>query len=58
LDVVGACVGTVIGGIAHEAGWAFGEQLTSVWPFVVLAVLTGFLALQVLPALIQGPAKK
>jgi len=49
---------TVIGGIAHEAGWAFGEQLTSVWPFVVLAVLTGFLALQVLPALIQGPAKK
>lgn len=49
---------TVIGGIAHKAGWAFGEQLTSVWPFVVLAVLGGFLALQLLPLLIQGPSQK
>ncbi len=49
---------TVIGGIAHEAGWAFGEQLMSVWPFVVLSVLGAFLALQLLPLLIRGPAKK
>lgn len=49
---------TVIGGIAHKAGWAFGEQLTSVWPFVVLAVLGGFLALQLLPLLVQGPSQK
>lgn len=48
---------TVIGGIAHKAGWAFGEQLMSVWPFVVLAVLAAFLALQLLPLLIQGPKK-
>lgn len=49
---------TVIGGIAHKAGWAFGESLTSVWPVVVLAVLGGFLALQLLPLLIQGPSQK
>ncbi len=51
-------VATVIGGIAHEAGWALGEQLMSVWPFVVLAALGGFLALQLLPLLVQGPTDK
>ncbi|MDA0969578.1 MAG: hypothetical protein O3A60_03975 [Planctomycetota bacterium] len=51
-------VATVIGGIAHEAGWALGEQLMSVWPFVVLAALTGFLALQLLPLLVQSRADK
>ena len=51
-------VATVIGGIAHEAGWALGEQLMSVWPYVVLAALTGFLALQLLPLLVQSPADK
>jgi hypothetical protein len=51
-------VATVIGGIAHKAGWAFGEQLTAIWPFVVLAALGGFLALQLLPLLIQGPREK
>ncbi len=48
-------VATVIGGIAHKAGWVFAEQLTAIWPFVVLAALGGFLALQLLPLLVQGP---
>jgi hypothetical protein len=61
LVIVGLLVlvfATVIGGIAHEAGWEFGEQLMSVWPIVVLAVLGGFLALQLLPLLIEGPSRK
>lgn len=49
-------VATTIGGIADQAGWAFGEQLMSVWPFLVLAALGVFLALQVLPLLMQGPS--
>lgn len=46
-------VATLVGGIAHEAGWEFGERLMSVWPLVVLVVLGAFLALQVLPWLVQ-----
>ena len=49
-------VATTIGGIADQAGWAFGEQLMSVWPFLVLAALGVFLAFQVLPLLMQGPS--
>lgn len=43
---------TLVGGIAREAGWEWGERLAGIWPQVVLAVLGLFLALQVLPLLI------
>jgi hypothetical protein len=47
---------TLLGGIAREAGWAWGEQIASIWPWVVLVVLSLFLALQILPFLIGGNA--
>ena len=47
---------TLLGGIAREAGWAWGEQIAGVWPWIVLVVLSLFLALQVLPFLIGGSA--
>jgi predicted dehydrogenase len=43
---------TLVGGIAREAGWEWGERLAGLWPQVVLAVLGLFLALQVLPLLV------
>ena len=43
---------TLVGGIAREAGWEWGERIAGIWPQVVLAVLGLFLALQVLPLLI------
>jgi len=43
---------TLLGGIAREAGWGFGERIASIWPFAVLAVLGLFLLLQLLPLLI------
>jgi hypothetical protein len=43
---------TLLGGIAREAGWAWGEQIAGIWPWVVLVTLSLFLALQVLPLLI------
>ena len=43
---------TLVGGIARQAGWAWGERIAGIWPQVVLAVLGMFLALQVLPLLI------
>jgi hypothetical protein len=43
---------TLIGGIAREAGWGFGERIAAAWPQVVLVVLGLFLALQILPLLI------
>ena len=58
LALVVLVVATTIGGIANQAGWAFGEQLMAVWPFMVLAALGAFLALQVLPLLVQGSSKK
>jgi hypothetical protein len=45
-------VATLLGGIAHEAGWELGERVAGAWPGIVLAVLGLFLALQVLPLLI------
>ena len=45
---------TLVGGVAREAGWEWGERIAGIWPQVVLAVLGLFLALQVLPLLI-GP---
>jgi predicted dehydrogenase len=43
---------TLVGGIAKEAGWEFGERIASVWPVAVLVVLGAFLLLQLLPLLI------
>jgi hypothetical protein len=40
---------TLVGGIAREAGWPWGEQIAGIWPQVVLAVLGLFLVLQLLP---------
>jgi hypothetical protein len=45
---------TLVGGIAREAGWQWGERIAGIWPQVVLAVLGLFLVLQLLPLLI-GP---
>ena len=45
---------TLVGGIAREAGWEWGERIAGIWPQVVLAVLGLFLALQVLPLLIAS----
>jgi len=44
---------TLVGGIARETGWDFGERLAGVWPVIVLAVLGLFLLLQTLPLLIS-----
>lgn len=43
---------TLVGGIAREAGWEFGERIAGVWPVAVLVVLGAFLFLQLLPLLI------
>ena len=43
---------TLVGGIAREAGWEFGERIAGIWPIAVLVVLGLFLALQLLPLLI------
>ena len=52
---------TLVGGIAREAGWHWGERIAGIWPQAVLAVLGLFLALQVLPLLVgagrTGPEK-
>jgi len=47
---------TLVGGVARQAGWAWGERIAGIWPQVVLAVLGMFLALQVLPVLVGGGA--
>ena len=46
----------LVGGIAKEAGWAFGERIAGAWPGFVLAALVLFLVLQVLPLLVAGPS--
>lgn len=43
---------TLVGGVARQAGWEWGERIAGIWPYVVLGVLGVFLALQVLPLLI------
>jgi hypothetical protein len=45
-------VAAIVGGVSHEAGWGLGEKIAAAWPFVVLTVLAGFLALQILPLLV------
>jgi len=46
---------TLVGGIAREAKWGFGERIAGAWPVAVLAVLGLFLALQLLPLLMAAP---
>jgi hypothetical protein len=48
---------TLVGGIAREAGWGFGERIAGVWPVAVLSVLGLFLALQLLPLLVAPAAR-
>lgn len=45
---------TLVGGIAKESGWEFGERIAGIWPVAVLVVLGLFLALQLLPLLINA----
>jgi hypothetical protein len=47
---------TLVGGVAKEARWGFGEWIAGLWPIVVLSVLGIFLTLQLLPLLIGGDA--
>jgi predicted dehydrogenase len=47
-------VAALVGGLAHEFGWAFGGWLAGTWPFVALAALGGFLILQFLPLLVAS----
>jgi len=47
--IVGA---TLLGGIANQVGWKFGEQLAGLWPVLVLIAMGMFLLLQLLPALV------
>lgn len=49
-------VAALVGGIAKEAGWAFGERIAGAWPGFVLVALVLFLVLQVLPLLVAGPS--
>lgn len=52
LALVVLLVATLIGGIAREFGWEFGKRLAEAWPGVVLAVLSLFLLLQLVPLLV------
>lgn len=47
--IVGA---TLLGGIAKQIGWEFGERLAGLWPVIVLMTMGLFLLLQLLPALV------
>jgi len=49
---------TLVGGIAKEAGWDFGERIAGVWPIAVLLVLGLFLGLQFLPLLIGSAGRQ
>jgi hypothetical protein len=49
---------TLVGGIAHETGWGFGEQLAGLWPWIMLVTLVLFLSLQLLPLLLPPSASK
>jgi len=55
-----AVAAAVVGGIARETGWELGERIAGVWPLVVLAAMTLFLLLQLLPAIVSPsrPAPK
>ncbi len=45
-------VATVLGGIARQTGWEWGEHLAGIWPLIVLGAMGLFLLLQFLPLLI------
>lgn len=48
---------TLVGGIAAEFDWQLGKDVAGAWPWLVLVVMTGFLALQVLPLVVSaGPS--
>ena len=47
-------VATVLGGIARETGWEWGERLAGIWPVIVLGAMGLFLLLQFLPLLVAG----
>jgi myo-inositol 2-dehydrogenase/D-chiro-inositol 1-dehydrogenase len=49
---------TLLGGIARESGWAWGERIAGIWPQAVLAVLGLFLTLQLLPMLVGNAASR
>lgn len=48
---------TLLGGIARQTGWEFGERLAGLWPMLVLVAMGLFLLLQFLPALIAPPSR-
>jgi hypothetical protein len=43
-----------VGGIAHEFDWELGRRVAAAWPVLVLVVLGAFLALQLLPLVIDA----
>jgi predicted dehydrogenase len=45
---------TLVGGIAHEFDWELGRRVAAAWPVLVLVVLGAFLALQLLPLVIDA----
>ncbi|MFM7250835.1 MAG: hypothetical protein ACKO5R_13120 [Planctomycetaceae bacterium] len=47
----------LVGGIARETGWEFGERIAGLWPLVVLGAMALFLLLQFLPALVAPAAR-
>jgi len=47
---------TLVGGIARAAGWEWGERIAGLWPQAALVVLGLFLAVQILPLLINATA--
>lgn len=51
-----AVLAALVGGIARETGWEFGERIAGLWPLVVLGAMALFLLLQFLPALVTPAA--
>jgi len=49
-----AVVATMLGGIARQIGWEWGERLAGIWPLMVLAAMGLFLLLQLLPLLVAN----
>jgi len=49
-----AVVATMLGGIARQIGWDWGERLAGIWPLLVLAAMGLFLLLQLLPLLVAN----
>jgi len=59
LGLVVLLLATLVGGIAREAGWEWAGRLAGAWPVAVLVILSGFLALQLLPVIVgAAPQRK